>query len=78
MTAMSQNLRLAENIFMLADRTRYVFTRGRKKICRDCCGVERRRFALDSEWIIVNDPFNKSGVKFRCDHCGSFIESRIC
>lgn len=76
MTTMSHNLRLAETIFVLADKSRYVFTASRKKVCRDCCGVERRRFALDSEWIIMNDLVNRSGVKFRCDHCGSFVESR--
>lgn len=77
MTAMSQNLRLAETIFVTGQSFRYVFTADRKKICHKCCGQERVSFALNKNWLVLSDKVNSTGVSLKCDHCGNVIESRL-
>lgn len=74
MTAMSQNLRLAEVIFLAGQGFRYVFTVDHKKICYRCCGVEREKFALNPLWLIKADHVNKTGCPIACDNCSQLIE----
>lgn len=73
MTRASDNLRYADVIFMSGHNFRYAFTRLNQRICRSCCGLERRRFALDDRWMIRSDQVNKTGVPIKCDNCGREI-----
>lgn len=75
MTTASQNLRLTDLIFVTKQRFRYVYTADRRKICTDCCGRERKNFALTKNWRVLTDQVNRTGCVLRCDHCGGPIES---
>lgn len=75
MTAMSQNLRLAETIFVTGQKFRYIYTIGRKRVCQECCGKERMKFALNRNWLIIADHVNRTGCTLKCYNCSSGIES---
>lgn len=76
MTTASHSLRLADVIFASGQGFRYIYTQGGFKICHECCGRERERFAVDPIWIAKADNVNKTLGNIRCDHCNGFIEPR--
>lgn len=75
MTRKSTSLRLAKIIKIsreLKDKScysRYAFTKSGQKICSKCVSFNQRRFALNDDWEIVNDPVNLNDPYLFCDHC---------
>lgn len=80
MTRKSTSLRIAQIIKLSRENrdkgslSRYAFVKSGKKICSKCVSFNRRRFALNDDWEIVNDPVNISDLYLFCDHCGDRIK----
>lgn len=80
MTRKSTSLRIAQIIKLSRENrdksspSRYAFVKSGRKICSKCVSFNQRRFALDDDWEIVNDPVNISDPYLFCDHCGDRIK----
>lgn len=77
MTRKSTSLRIAQIIKIEGSPYRYAFTKTGARICSKCVSFNQRRFALDNNWEIVNDPVNKADPYLFCDHCGGRIKQLV-